>query len=157
MLEQKFIERFWRGAPEFICQRRAITERAIISFHVAATRMLVVLLEIISIFDFSKLIRQSETPWPEPRCQSVRKPFAHKIDSGFALVSDVGANVQEMMGRDWFERSLAPVSSKIGASGSGAVLMHFSKRRLRDRRLPSRHSQETVSSESECAPCFRAT
>src|SRR5437868_2264345 len=56
------------------------------------------------------------------------------------------------------KRSLAaPGSLKIGASWSGgAVVMHFSKRRLRDRRLPSRHSQETVSSESEFALRFRA-
>ena len=54
-LEQKFIERFWRAASNFICQRRAITERAINGFDAATTLMF--MLEIILVFDFPKMIR----------------------------------------------------------------------------------------------------
>src|SRR5436309_10337310 len=64
------------------------------------------------VFNSSKLIRQSEAPRPQPCRHPAGKPFAHEINPRFALVPDVGANIQKIMGRNRPQKQLANSPAK---------------------------------------------
>src|SRR5438067_4561385 len=52
-------------------------------------------------------IRQTERPRPETHAQWIREPFGQEIDARFAPMPDIGADVEEFVGRDRFEKPLA--------------------------------------------------
>src|SRR5438045_5451928 len=82
-------------------------ERARVRFNFPPLILILVL-----IFDPSKSIRQSEAPWSQPGRHSAGKPFAHEINCRFAVVPDVGANIQKMMGGDRSQKQLADSAAK---------------------------------------------
>src|SRR5438093_5250753 len=70
------------------------------------------ILILVLIFDPSKSIRQSEAPWSQPCRHSAGKPFAHEINCRYAVVQDVGANIQKMMGGERSQKQLADSAAK---------------------------------------------
>src|SRR3954453_14234354 len=52
---------------------------------------------IIGIINFPKPIRQAECDWSKGNTQPVRQPFGHEIDGNLAVMTDIGAHVEEMM------------------------------------------------------------
>src|SRR5947207_13810868 len=82
-------------------------ERARVHFNFPPLILILVL-----IFGPSKSIRQSEAPWAQPGRHSAGKPFAHEINCTFAVVPEVGANIQKMMGGDRSQKELADSAAK---------------------------------------------
>src|SRR5438067_2431425 len=82
-------------------------ERARVRFNFPSLILILVV-----IFDPSKSIRQSEIPWSQPGRHSAGKPFAHEINCTFAVVPDVGANIEKMMGGDRSQKQLADSAAK---------------------------------------------
>src|SRR5213080_2068573 len=64
------------------------------------------------VFNPSKSIRQSEAPRPQPCRHPAGKPFAHEINCRLAVVPDVGANIQKVMGGDRSQKHLADSAAK---------------------------------------------
>ena len=63
------------------------------------------------VIDAPKIIRQTEAARAEADAHRIRKPFGEEINSGFASVADVSADVEEFVSGDWFEEPFAETTA----------------------------------------------